>query len=243
MDCLEGCVVGVWWHLCHGQSTTTKPPPSPSRSPCTTQSIALLMGNYKLKSNSWNRYRHCARTVSVIDQSLIGRLTLWPGNGLKNHIDTYTQRWQLSKSYWAIALAIVESRLRCAKTQKLYRDNNSPIPIPNSISIRVVPFDNQMSVWSARWVWNLLRVSSFIHLFIQFWVHSSCTHIPRPSAFGRTSLWVMCQMREHRPQSVSIFRFLSRLACLIGKLVFQIYNKMHLNGYLKSSHKFKCKCH
>lgn len=188
--------------------------------------------------------------VSVIDQSLIGRLTLWPGNGLKNLTHTHIQgQWQLSKSYWAIALAIVESRLRCAKTHKLYRDNNSAKSHSHSQFhfYSRCPVDNQMSVWSAHWVCNLLRVSSFIQLYIQFWVHSSCSHssslVSRPFSFGRTSLWVMCQMCEHRPQSVSIFRFLSRLACLIGKLVFQIYTKMHLNGFLKSSHKFKCKCH
>lgn len=87
------------------------------------------MGNYKLKSNSWNRYCHCARCQRY--RSIVN----WPPhpltryNGLKNPthtgIHTCRQRWQLSKSYWAIALAIVESRLRCAKTQKPYRDNNS----------------------------------------------------------------------------------------------------------------------
>lgn len=208
VDCLEGCVLGVWWHLCHGQSTTTKPPPSPPPFPCTTQSIALLMGNYKLKSNSWNRYRHCARCQRY--RSIVN----WPThpltryNGLKNltHTDIHTcrQRWQLSKSYWVIALAIVESRLRCAKTQKLYRDNNSANSHSQFHFYSRCPFDNQMPVWSARWVCNLLRVSSFIHLFIQFWVHSSCSH---STSFCLRAHFTLSDVSNARAQTAKCFHF------------------------------------
>lgn len=154
------------------------------------------------------------RAVSVIDQSLIGRLTLWPGNGLKNYTHTHTQgQWQLSKSYWAIALAIVESRLRCAKTHKLYRDNNSAKSHSHSQFhfYSRCPVDNQMSVWSARWAFNLLRVSSFIHLYIQFWVHSSCSHssslVLRHSSFFLRAHFTLSDVSNVRAQTAKCFHF------------------------------------
>lgn len=209
---------------------------------------AQLMGNYKLKSNSWNRYCNCQHVcvspcVCVcIDQSLIGRVNEW-------HAAPFGQvRVEPKNHLTAVKKAILSDclpemhpvTLKICSTAEYHCHIPFPLSLPNQIIIFGCPAQ--------------LAACVIIHSF-RLWVHHNFFHclfhvlLHVLFASSRTSFWVMCQMRG---QAAKCFKFGFHSSVWQKKKTWSVvelknsFFNLHLNAFKSFCNKptkFKCIYH